>query len=56
MAVIDGQVVRVGSKVGGAVVTEIRDTAVLLRRGKSQETFTLYPSSKLNNQTDRKQE
>lgn len=56
VAVIDGQVVRVGSKVGGAVVTEIRDTAVLLRRGKSQETFTLYPSSKLNNQTDRKQE
>ena len=52
LAVIDGQVVRVGSKVGNAVVMEIHDTSVLLRRGKSLETFKLYPSSK----TDRKQE
>ncbi|WP_258001101.1 MSHA biogenesis protein MshK [Janthinobacterium sp. ROICE36] len=52
LAVIDGQVVRVGSKVGNAVVMEIHDTTVLLRRGKSLETFKLYPSSK----TDRKQE
>lgn len=52
LAVIDGQVVRVGSKVGDAVVMEIHDTSVLLRRGKSLETFKLYPSSK----TDRKQE
>ena len=62
VAVIDGQVVRVGSKVGDAVVTEIRDTAVLLRRGKTLETFKLYPESKTENQskagskTDRKQE
>lgn len=62
VAVIDGQVVRVGSKVGDAVVTEIRDTAVLLRRGKALETFTLYPDSKTDNQskagsrTGRKQE
>ena len=58
VAVIDGQVVRVGSKVGDAVVTEIRDTAVLLRRGKTLETFTLYPDSKTENKskTDRKQE
>ncbi|MCA1860104.1 MSHA biogenesis protein MshK [Janthinobacterium sp. HSC-3S05] len=54
LAVIDGQTVRVGSKVGGAVVTEIRDTAVLLRRGKSLETFKLYPSSKTDNKADRK--
>jgi MSHA biogenesis protein MshK len=56
LAVIDGQVVKVGSKVGDAVVTEIRDTAVLLRRGKSLETFKLYPSSKTDSKTDRKQE
>lgn len=62
VAVIDGQVVRVGSKVGDAVVTDIRDTAVLLRRGKTLETFTLYPDSKTDNQskagsrTGRKQE
>jgi MSHA biogenesis protein MshK len=56
LAVIDGQVVKVGSKVGNAVVTEIRDTAVLLRRGKSLETFKLYPSSKTDSKTDRKQE
>ncbi|MEG1055404.1 MAG: MSHA biogenesis protein MshK [Janthinobacterium sp.] len=54
LAVIDGQTVKVGSKVGDAVVTEIHDTAVLLRRGKSLETFKLYPSSKTDNQTDRK--
>ena len=52
LAVIDGQMVRVGSKVGDAVVTEIHDTAVVLRRGKSLEIFKLYPSSK----TDSKQE
>ncbi|MDN2709661.1 MSHA biogenesis protein MshK [Janthinobacterium sp. SUN118] len=54
VAVIDGQVVRVGSKVGDAVVTDIRDTAVLLRRGKSLETFKLYPDSKTDKMTDRK--
>jgi len=54
LAVIDGQVVKIGSKVGDAVVTDIRDTAVLLRRGKSLETFKLYPSSKTDNTTDRK--
>jgi MSHA biogenesis protein MshK len=46
VAVIDGQVVKVGSKVGDAVVTDILDTAVLLRRGKSLQTFKLYPDSK----------
>ena len=52
VAVIDGQVVKVGSKVGDAVVTEIRDTAVLLRRGKSLQTFKLYPNSKTDKQQD----
>ncbi|MGX9782031.1 MSHA biogenesis protein MshK [Janthinobacterium lividum] len=54
LAVIDGQTVKVGGKVGDAVVTEIRDTAVVLRRGKSLETFKLYPSSKTDNKTGRK--
>lgn len=54
LAVIDGQIVKVGSKVGDAVVTEIHDTAVLLRRGKSLETFKLYPSSKTDNKSDNK--
>lgn len=54
LAVIDGQTVKVGSKVGDAVVTEIHDTAVVLRRGKSLETFKLYPSSKSDNKADRK--
>ena len=52
VAVIDGQVVKVGSRVGDAVVTEIRDTAVLLRRGKSLQTFKLYPNSKTDKQQD----
>ena len=46
IAVIDGQIVRPGSKVGNAVVVEIQDTAVILRKGKSLETVKLYPSSK----------
>lgn len=54
LAVIDGQTVKVGSRVGDAVVTGIHDTAVLLRRGKSLETFKLYPSSKTDNKADRK--
>jgi MSHA biogenesis protein MshK len=54
LAIIDGQTVKVGGKVGDAVVTEIHDTAVVLRRGKSLETFKLYPSSKTDNKTGRK--
>ncbi|PHV51299.1 MSHA biogenesis protein MshK [Janthinobacterium sp. BJB301] len=54
LAVIDGQTVKVGGKVGDAMVTEIHDTAVVLRRGKSLETFKLYPSSKTDNKTGRK--
>lgn len=46
IAVIDGQIVRPGSKVGNAVVVEIQETAVILRKGKSLQTVKLYPSSK----------
>lgn len=57
LAVIDGQIVRVGSKVGDAVVLEIRDTVVVVQRGKRQETFRLYPETrKADRQTGGKQE
>ncbi|MGK5027276.1 MSHA biogenesis protein MshK [Janthinobacterium sp. RB2R34] len=57
LAVIDGQIVRVGSKVGDAVVLEIRDTLVVVRRGKRHETFRLYPETrKADRQTGGKQE
>lgn len=57
LAVIDGQIVRVGSKVGDAVVLEIRDTVVVLLRGKRHETFRLYPETrKADRQTGGKQE
>lgn len=49
LAVIDGQIVRQGSKVGSAVVVEIQDTAVVLQHGKSLETFKLYPNPKTEN-------
>lgn len=55
VAVIDGQVVRQGGKVGAAVVVEIRDTAVVLRRGKSLETLKLYPSPKSEGKNDNRQ-
>ncbi|MEG2029727.1 MAG: MSHA biogenesis protein MshK [Janthinobacterium sp.] len=46
VAVINGQVVRPGGRVGEAVVVEIQETAVVLRKGKSLHTYKLYPSSK----------
>ena len=49
VAVIDGQIVRQGTKVGDAVVVEIQDTAVVLRRGKTLETFKLYPAPRNEN-------
>lgn len=55
VAVIDGQVVRQGGKVGGAVVVEIRDTTVVLRHGKSLETLKLYPSPKIEGKNDNRQ-
>jgi MSHA biogenesis protein MshK len=54
LAVIDGQIVRQGTKVGDAVVVDIRDTAVVLRRGKTLETFKLYPPPKTESKTDNK--
>ncbi|NGZ84605.1 general secretion pathway protein GspB [Duganella aceris] len=43
VAVIDGVTLREGGKVGGAVLTRINETSVVLRRGKNLETLTLFP-------------
>lgn len=46
IAIIDGQILRPGMKVGDAVVVDIQEAAVVLRKGKSLQTYKLYPSSK----------
>lgn len=44
LAVIDGNAVPVGGKVGDAVVVSITDSTVVLRHGEGTETLTLHPS------------
>lgn len=43
VAVINGQVLRIGDKFGSAVVINITPAAVVLRRGKAVETLKLFP-------------
>ncbi|RFP13807.1 MULTISPECIES: MSHA biogenesis protein MshK [unclassified Duganella] len=43
LAVIDGATLRIGGKVGDAVLERINDNSVVLRRGKNLETLTLFP-------------
>ena len=43
LAVIDGVTVRIGGRVGDAILERINDNSVLLRRGKNLETLTLFP-------------
>ncbi|WP_317205619.1 MSHA biogenesis protein MshK [Janthinobacterium sp.] len=43
VAVISGQTVRVGGKVGDAVLYRINAGEVVLRRGKALETLRLFP-------------
>ena len=45
VAVIDGQTVRVGEKIHGAVLASVSDTGAVLARGKQREVLKLYPSS-----------
>jgi len=45
VAVINGQVVRVGERFGGATVIGIGPNSVTLRRGKAVETMKLFPST-----------
>lgn len=41
VAVINGEVVRPGARIGDAVVESVGETAVVLRRGKKKETLKL---------------
>lgn len=45
VAVINGQVVRVGERLGDAKVIGIGPDSVTLRRGKAVETMKLFPST-----------
>ena len=43
MAMISGQMVKVGDRVGEARVIKISETEVVLRNGKELETLKLFP-------------
>jgi MSHA biogenesis protein MshK len=43
VAVINGELVKPGMKVGDAVVERVGETEVVLRRGKARETLKLFP-------------
>ena len=45
IAVINGEVVRAGAKIGDAVVESVGESAVVLRRGKNREPLRLFPAS-----------
>ncbi|MET3131397.1 MSHA biogenesis protein MshK [Oxalobacteraceae bacterium GrIS 1.11] len=45
IAVIDGQTLRVGSRLGDAVLVRMTETEVVLKRGKAYETLKLFPRS-----------
>lgn len=44
LAVIDGAIVPLGGKVGGAVLVEVRESAVVLQRGKRKQVLKLVSS------------
>lgn len=43
VAVINGELVKQGMKVGDAIVERVGETDVVLRRGKARETLRLFP-------------
>ncbi|SFV05040.1 MSHA biogenesis protein MshK [Pseudoduganella namucuonensis] len=45
VAVINGEMVRKGMKVGDAVVERVGETEVVLLRGKTRETLRLFPKA-----------
>lgn len=45
VAVINGEVVRAGARIGDAVVDSVGEHTVVLRRGKHKETLRLFPAS-----------
>jgi MSHA biogenesis protein MshK len=50
IAVISGQRVQLGDRIGGAEVVSITESAVVLRGDQSSETLLLFPQLKRNRQ------
>jgi MSHA biogenesis protein MshK len=44
MAIISGRTVRLGDRVGDAVVADIRETEVVLRSGRQTQVLKLFPN------------
>jgi MSHA biogenesis protein MshK len=51
VAVINGELVRPGAKIGDAVVISVNENTVVLRRGKNKETLRLFPKQCESNST-----
>jgi hypothetical protein len=45
VAVINGEVVRAGARIGDAVVVNVGETTVVVRRGHHRETLRLFPAT-----------
>jgi MSHA biogenesis protein MshK len=45
VAVIDGRTMHVGDKIDGAVLSEVTQTSVVLRKGKTLRTLKLFPAA-----------
>lgn len=50
IAIISGQRVRLGDRIGGAEVVSITESAVVLRAGQTSETLPLFPQLKRDRQ------
>ena len=50
IAIISGQRVQLGDRIGGAQVVSITETAVVLRSGLTNETLPLFPQLKKDRQ------
>jgi MSHA biogenesis protein MshK len=44
VAIISGQMLRVGDKLGGAILIGISENSVLLKNGRKQHVLTLFPA------------
>jgi len=45
VAVIDGQTLRKGDKINGAVLVQIRKNQVVLQHGRAKQVLTLFPDT-----------
>ena len=52
-AIINGQMVKVGDKFGGAVVVKIDESEVVLRNGKDLRKLKLFPGIEKRSSSDR---